>query len=70
VRKEQDEFVEKQVDEVKLEEKGWKGRYYSVKLHNAVTPQELAHKYFIGLAWVLKFYFEVGHIQMHVFPCL
>ncbi len=54
VRKEQDELVEKQVDEVKLEEKGWKDRYYSVKLHNAVTPQELAREYFIGLAWVLK----------------
>ena len=47
------------MDDVKLDVEGWKDRYYRSKLENAVTPVELARQYLIGVAWVMKYYYEV-----------
>ena len=49
-----------QPDQVKLHQAGWKLRYYEEKLKGQVTPRDLAEAYVVGIAWVFKYYYEVG----------
>jgi len=50
-------------DEVRLWEDGFKNRYYSskfgVEVTNIAFRHQLGLEYVLGLAWVLKYYYQV-----------
>ena len=53
-----------QEDAVRLFEKGWKERYYSLKfgwsLEDIDNRRDLVREYVKGLVWVLKYYYQVS----------
>jgi 5'-3' exoribonuclease 2 len=60
----QDESDEEPEDEIRFWEAGWKSRYYRAKFQVSESDKEFRKKvacaYVEGLAWVLRYYYQVG----------